>query len=358
MMSRVSVLVCIVLLLVTSCGGQASPATEMGLASTETPLPPTATPIPPTASPFPPTETPLAPTATPLPPTATPTATPIPPTTTPTATVEPTPEPPFEGIVVTYNGRGCTVSGPPELPAGDYQFKVDNQTRQSVTLRVDHNLCGQTFQELVEMQGAPGTNFLTGTFLGNASQAEHTMVRNQSTGEFAYTYFLHTVGEYSVAISDGISLTFWLCGPLAVTEGPEPIPPTATPELASCEGAEGTCLELTFDGGSCTYAGPTGFEEGPVTLLFINASEEHVGVNLVRHNQGKTIEDMLARFNEDGTSRLHHPSWSEELGTWKAVRPGQNQVWRGELQTGVHTMVCYSACTELVWFGGGFTVGE
>jgi hypothetical protein len=243
------------------------------------------------------------------------------------------------------------------LPAGDYQLVVENLTRELVTPRVEHNLCGHRFEELVEIQGAPGRSFLPGVFLFNASQAEYTMVRNQSTGEFLYTYSLRTVGEYTVALRNPSSGTFWLCAPLEVTEGPEPVPPTATPELASCEGVEGTCLELTFDGESCTYAGPTGFEEGSVILLFINASEEHVGVNLLRHDQGKTMEDMLALF-VGGVSTGHHPSWTQELGTWKAIRPGQNQVWRGEPQPGVHTMVCYSACTELVWFGAGLTVGE
>jgi hypothetical protein len=346
MKNRAGVLACVVILLLTSCGGQASSPTGVSLISTETPLPPTVTPDPPTASPIPPTETALPPTATP-----------VPPTTTPTATVEPTPEPPFEGIVVTYNGRGCTVSGPTELPAGDYQFKVENLTRQMGTLRVDYNLCGQPFQELVEIQGEPGRNFLPGEFLFNAPQVEHTMVRNQSTGEFVYTYFLHAVGEYSVAISDGVSLTYWLCDPLEVTEGAEPVPPTATPEVASCEAIEGTCLELTFHGESCTYAGPADFEEGPVTLLFINASELHAAVNMLRHKQGKTIEDMMALF-ADGVSTAHHPAWTEEVGTWEPIEPGMIQVWRGELRPGIHTLVCASLCPWLVWFGGGFAVGE
>ncbi len=57
MKSAVRVFVCIVLLLLTSCGEPGFPATEVAPSSTQTPLPPTATPIPPTARPATPTGT-------------------------------------------------------------------------------------------------------------------------------------------------------------------------------------------------------------------------------------------------------------------------------------------------------------
>ena len=62
-----------------------------------------------------------------------------------------------------------------------------------------------------------------------------------------------------------------------------PVPPTATPKPASCEEVEGICLWLSFDGESCTYEGPTALKAGPVTLIFINESEDGAGVDLVRH---------------------------------------------------------------------------
>ena len=347
MRNIVGVLALVLLLFLTGCGGQVSAATEMVLASDETPHSPTATLLPSTAT--------LPPTATP-PPTATKPPTLIQITSTPTATIEPSPEP-FEGIVVTYNGSGCTISGPTDLTTGDHQFFVENLTKDSVSLRIYRNLCGHTFQELVEIQGDPGRNFLPGEFLFDAPQTEHNMERIPTTTDFIYTYALHTAGEYSVALHNPTSQNYWLCAPLEVTEGSEPIPPTATPEISSCEGVDGTCLELTFDGDSCTYVGPTEFNSGPVTWLFINASDVHATVNLMRHLEGKTIQDMLARFS-DGVSKLHHPDWTEEVNYWKAINPGMNLIWRGELQPGIHTMVCITLCPWLVYFGTGFTVGE
>jgi hypothetical protein len=311
-----------VLLLLTGCGGK--------------PPPPTATILQPTAT---------------IPPT------PIPPTTTPTATIEPSPEP-FEGIVVKYNGRGCTISGPTDLPTGDYQFFVENLTKENVALRIYRNLCGYTFQEQLELQGEPGSNFLPSEFHAEAPQPEHTMERIPSTTDFIYTYAFHTAGEYSVALYNQTAQKYWLCSALDVTEGAEPIPPTATPEISSCEGVEGTCMELTFDGDSCTYAGPTEFTSGPVTWLFINASEAPVKVNLLRHLEGKTIQDMVMRFT-NGVNTLHAPDWTEEVSAWKAIRPGTSMVWRGELQPGIHSMVCITLCPSwLVYFGTGLTVGE
>ena len=61
------------------------------------------------------------------------------------------------------------------------------------------------------------------------------------------------------------------------TAAPEPtatdVPPTATPEPTSCEEVEGICLELTFDGESCIYEGPTDLNPGPVTIIFHNEGD-------------------------------------------------------------------------------------
>lgn len=96
MKSRTGVLVCLALLLLVSCGEQASSVTDVALAPSVTPLPPTGTPVPPTVTPVPPTDTPLPPTPTSAPPTATPTPTPLPPTATrlpPTPTQAPSATP-------------------------------------------------------------------------------------------------------------------------------------------------------------------------------------------------------------------------------------------------------------------------
>lgn len=210
------------------------------------------------------------------------------------------------------------------------------------------------------MQGEPGRNLPNLPWI---AWPEYTTERNQSTGDFVYTYSLDEAGEYSITLWNQISQSLWLCGPLTVTEGPLPVPPTATPEFTSCDGVEGVCLELTFDGEACTYAGPTDFEEGRVTLLFVNASEGPAAVNLARHDSGKTIQDMIDTFT-DGVSTEHqawfpqYPPWTQSLGTWEKANPGTVQVWRGTLGPGIYSMVCGRICPYLVWYGTSFTVEE
>lgn len=143
-----------------------------------------------------------------------------------------------------------------------------------------------------------------------------------------------------------------------VTAAPETptIPPTDTPKLTSCEEVEGICLELTFDGESCTYEGPTSLKAGPVTLLFLNESEGFAAVDLLKHNGDQTIQDMIDYFGEEPSTK-HHPSWSTEfLDVWGYIEAGKSRTWRGGLESGIHTMVCVKQIPNGVWFGTGLTV--
>jgi polyhydroxybutyrate depolymerase len=261
MKSAFGVLVCIVLLL-ASCGQQASPATEMALAPSETPLSPTDTPVPPTATPVPPTQTPLPPTATPVPPSATPTPTPVPPTATVTPSPEPFPGPDFEGIVVTFDGQTCTVSGT-ELPVGEHQFVVKNLSGQRALLQISHYGCGHTFHDVVEIPGVQNQQL-------GATAAEHTwisfpecsMERNRSTGDFIHTCSLGQVGEYGIAV-EGRGTTL-LCAPLKVIEGRSPRSPTQAGDSARCVTVNG------LDRGYLLHipAGWTSQEPVPVVFVF------------------------------------------------------------------------------------------
>jgi polyhydroxybutyrate depolymerase len=264
MKKTVGVLVCIVLLVLASCGQQASPATEMALAPSETPLSPTDTPMPPTATPVPPTETPLPPTATAVPPSATPTPTPIPPTATATPTPEPFPGPDFAGIVVTFDGRTCTVSGTGELPAGEHQFVVNNLSDQRVALQLNRYLCGHTYQDMVELQGVQGQGISRGPAAEWVLFPEHSVVRDRSTGDFTYTYSLESVGEYGVTLWNHIAQSLTLCAPLQVTQGPSALPPTQAGDSVRCVSANG--LERAYL--LHIPAGWTSQEPVPVVFVF------------------------------------------------------------------------------------------
>lgn len=149
-----------------------------------------------------------------------------------------------------------------------------------------------------------------------------------------------------------------------VTAEPEPtatnFPPTSTPILTSCEEVEGSCLELSFDGDSCIYEGPSDMEAGQVALIFHNESDGWAAANLIRLLEGKTIQDVLV-YNGEEPSTKHAPSWSVSVpGVYNEIEAGESHFWEGVLDPGIHALVCARTPPWPdpigVWFGTGITV--
>jgi hypothetical protein len=126
----------------------------------------------------------------------------------------------------------------------------------------------------------------------------------------------------------------------------------------SCEEVEGICLELTFDGQSCNLKAPETIENGSVTLIFFNESDVTGVTNMIRLLEDKTLQDVIEYNGEEPTTK-HHPSWSVEVpGVYNKVESGGRHVWHGNLEPGIHAVVCVRTVPLGVWLGGGFTVGE
>ena len=125
---------------------------------------------------------------------------------------------------------------------------------------------------------------------------------------------------------------------------------------AGDEGVEAGLLRLTFDGESCTYEGPTTHTAGPAVLVFLNESEGRAAVNLVRHTGDETIQDAIDYIGEEPTTR-NAPSWTTDVrGVWRPVPAGESFRWEGDLEPGIHVMVCARWSPLGVWFGTGLTV--
>lgn len=182
---------------------------------------------------------------------------------------------------------------------------------------------------------------------------------------------LERLGWRLLALSTTFGLLVAACG--GGEEGVEVLGTTATvPEPARTEFAttttkglaEAVSLNLRFDGENCTYDGPNELKAGPVTLDFHNEIEATdievwASANLLRHVGNETIQDMIDYIGPEPTTK-HHPSWSQEiLGVWHSTPTGESFHWEGELEPGVHTMVC--ARLNLIpgaWFGSGLNVVE
>ena len=134
----------------------------------------------------------------------------------------------------------------------------------------------------------------------------------------------------------------------------------AKSEPSPCDEVDGTCLYLYFDGKGCTYKGPTELKPGPITLLFLNESEEYAAVNMMRLDEDKTIQDYIDHAGEE-PSWKHAPDWVTHMdGVWRSlgVKIGESHTWEGILEPGIHTMVCATLLPSAIWFGTGLTVED
>ena len=145
--------------------------------------------------------------------------------------------------------------------------------------------------------------------------------------------------------------------PTATRSSTTPSPTAEATGGGGDEGVEAGLLRLTFDGESCTYEGPTDLTAGPVALVFLNESEGRAAVNLMRHRLDKTIQDLINYIGEEPSTK-HAPSWTREVGTWNPIPAGESDRWEGDLEPGIHTMVCAGLGPLLVWFGTGLTVED
>ena len=123
------------------------------------------------------------------------------------------------------------------------------------------------------------------------------------------------------------------------------------PEI--CDEVEGTCLLLQFDGENCNYTGPAELDHGPITLIYLNDSENNAFVNLLRHTGDETIQDAIDHIGDE-PSRSYAPSWSQDVpGVFSNVSPG-TYTFEVDLEPGIHHMICANVNPLGVYFGGGF----
>ena len=152
-------------------------------------------------------------TPTPNPPTASPTS--IPPTAPPTPTVEPLPGLVPEGIVITFTKKEeCTVSGPTELPAGEYTYVLRDLSGVRHTIYISYLLDGKTYQDLVDMQGKPGRYWPKPDWVVYAKITDGW--RNESRNELYLTFSLEEGEHAAVYLGSTQPVSLWFCAPIWV----------------------------------------------------------------------------------------------------------------------------------------------
>jgi hypothetical protein len=113
---------------------------------------------------------------------------------------------------VTFDGNGCTVSGPTEVPIGDYSFLLNNASDRRVKLVVGQLLDGHTFQDMVDLQNEPGDIFAIEPWMSKPFYytKDHKI----------YIVSLDEAGEHVISISVYNHVAIWLCVPFQVIESP------------------------------------------------------------------------------------------------------------------------------------------
>jgi hypothetical protein len=119
-----------------------------------------------------------------------------------------------EGIVVTFSEKKgeCTVSGPTELPPGEYTYVYRNPSVGII--HIAYLLEGKTIEDLLRMQGKPGRYWPKPDWVAYAKMIDGW--RNESRNE-RYTTFSFEEGELVVYIDKyGLPPGLWFCAPLRV----------------------------------------------------------------------------------------------------------------------------------------------
>ena len=146
-----------------------------------------------------------------------PTSTSLPPTDT---SIPPTQVP--QPIEVTFDGKGCTVTGPTELPMGEHQFILRDLTEKNADMFVQYFIDGKTIQDYLDLQSEPGEwveyykNDMTIDAIKKGAEWNESIEGN------VYTWLLNEEGEHVILIRfEGTSPTsIWICAPLWVIEAP------------------------------------------------------------------------------------------------------------------------------------------
>ncbi|MBN1123119.1 MAG: hypothetical protein JXJ17_18750 [Anaerolineae bacterium] len=133
----------------------------------------------------------------------------------------------------------------------------------------------------------------------------------------------------------------------AVEEAAPAVDPTPEPDP----------LVFTFDGETCTYEGPTTISTGLVPVMFYNNGEEMARVGGVRLVEGKTWDDLIAYWQENGPES-QPPDWAIKEASTNTVLGGGESKSSIRLVPGEYGFFCTTVSPSRGWPGTPLTVEE
>ena len=122
----------------------------------------------------------------------------------------PSPEPPAVAFQVTLDDSGCTVSGPTEVPTGEYSFLLENLSALNVEMGVLQLLDGHKYQDMLDLQSEPGQPFSREPWM---SQPFYITKDHK-----VWNVTLDEQGEHVIVVAEYGHAHIWLCIPFQVVE--------------------------------------------------------------------------------------------------------------------------------------------
>ena len=144
----------------------------------------------------------------------------------------------------------------------------------------------------------------------------------------------------------GIVLLLVACG--APEPTPTPVPPT--PAIMGV-------IEVTFDGKVCNCTGPETVPPGEITIIFNNKSDGLISVEFLKHDEGKTWDDMLARIPTPYPAPSMRAPWATAAGSVQTIA-GRTTSRNFRVVPGLYSVLCWIKNTHMTWPGMPLYVEE
>jgi len=123
-----------------------------------------------------------------------------------------------EMISISFDGRGCTASGPIELPPGTHSVVLKDQSVENVDLWVSLLLDDHAYRDLQEAQSKPGEYFPMPNWVVQA--VDFGSIWDHSLEGEVHRFLLDQQGEYALYVGRYDPDRLWFCTPVWVVDSP------------------------------------------------------------------------------------------------------------------------------------------
>jgi len=134
--------------------------------------------------------------------------------------LEVTPTDSHQGIFeVNFDGKDCTLSGPTNIPTGEYRIPLNDQGHPGLYVWIGQTLEGKTWQDALDLQSYPEEWVPAPDWVRKAKITYHGY--DAQIDRYIFTYTFDEAGEYQVWLENKSAIKLWPCAPFVVFEAQE-----------------------------------------------------------------------------------------------------------------------------------------